>query len=167
MQSNPALVILSAVSSHFSRQNRHMELEEFLKFVDRTIGELILYGQLHSGKDYSDYELEFTWDMNDSKTVTGRENIIYSICDRVFVAPDRIYPCVDLTIEQPTQQKKIKITGRRAGYEPKEFGLGWSNRPGPFIYGIGKGILTGQVKTNTPEFKKNLIDLGLIHYKIE
>ncbi|MFN5169088.1 MAG: hypothetical protein ACK5DD_05655 [Cyclobacteriaceae bacterium] len=103
-----------------------MNLEDFLKFTDKTIGELILFGQLHSGKDYSDYELEFKWDMYDGKTVNGRENIIYEISDRVFVSSDKIYPCVDLIIEQPTQEKKLDILGRRAGYEPREFGTGWS-----------------------------------------
>jgi hypothetical protein len=144
-----------------------MNIEDFLVFINKTIDELILYGQLHSGTDYSDFELEFKWDTYDGKTVSGRENIKYEICDRVFVSSDKIYPCVDLIIEQPTQEKKLRILGRRAGYEPREFGQGWSNRPGPFIYGIGKGIITGQVKTDTHEFKKKLIDLGLIHYKVE
>jgi hypothetical protein len=144
-----------------------MSFEDFLKFVDKTLGELILYGQLHSGKDYSDYELEFKWGTSDGETVKGRENIIYEIIDKVFISPDRIYPCVDLIIEQPSQEKKLRILGLRAGFEPREFGTGWSNRPGPFIYGIGKGIKTGQVKTDTPEFTKQLVDLGLIHYKID
>jgi hypothetical protein len=144
-----------------------MNLEDFLIFVDKTIGELILYAQMHSGKDYSDYELEFTWEMHDAKTVHGREEIVYEISDRVFSSADKIYPCVDLVIEQPTQERKLTIRGLRAGYQPREFGLGWSNRPGPFIYVIGKGIITGRVKTDTPEFKKKLVDLGLIHYKIE
>jgi hypothetical protein len=144
-----------------------MRLEEFLIFVDKTIGELILYAQMHSGNDYSGYELEFKWEMHGTKTVHGRENIVYEISDRVFLSTDRIYPCVDLVIEQPTQERKLIIRGLRAGYEPREFGLGWSNRPGPFIYVLGKGIITGRVKTDTPEFKKKLVDLGLIHYKVE
>jgi hypothetical protein len=144
-----------------------MNIEDFLDFIDKTIGELILYGELHSGKDYSDFELEFKWGTTDGKTVSGRENIKYEICDRVFVSDEKIYPCVDLIIEQPTQERRLRIIGIRSGYEPREFGRGWSNRPGPFIYGIGKGIITGQVKTDTPEFKKKLIDLGLLHYKVE
>jgi hypothetical protein len=144
-----------------------MDIEDFLKFVDKTIGELVLYGQLHSGKDYSDYELEFKWEMYDAKTVSGRESIVYEISNRVFVSSDKIYPCVDLIIEQTTSEKILRIFGRRAGFEPREFGAGWSNRPGPFIYAIGKGILNGQVNTNTPEFNKQLVDLGLLHLKVE
>jgi len=144
-----------------------MSFEDFLKFVEKTIEELILYGQLHSGKDYLDYALEFKWDVQGANTVSDRENMIFEISDKVFVSPNKIYPCVDLTIEQPTQEKKLRILGRRAGYEPKEFGTGWSNRPGPFIYGIGKGIITGQVKTDSQEFTKKLIDLGLLHYRVD
>ena len=144
-----------------------MKLEDFLKFIDKTIGELILYAELHSGKDYSDYELEFKWEIKDSKSVRGLENIIYEIADIVYISTDKIYPCVDLIIEKPTQEKKLKIMGLRAGYEPREFGKGWSNRPGPFIYAIGKGIITGHVKTDTLEFKKKLVELGLLHYKVD
>jgi hypothetical protein len=149
------------------QKKRHMNLEDFLKFVDKTIGELIFYGQLHSGNDYSDYEIEFKWEIDNAKIVKGRVNIIYEITDKVFISPEKIYPCVDLIIEQPTQEKKLRILGRRAGYEPREFGTGWSNRPGPFIYGIGKGIITGQVKTDTLEFKKKLVEFRLLHYKLE
>ncbi|MDI9868665.1 hypothetical protein [Flectobacillus roseus] len=142
-----------------------MHLEDFIKFVDKTIDELILYAQLHAGKDYADYELEFVWGMYGSQIVDGKENIIYEITDQVFVSPDKIYPCVDLIIEQLTPEKRLRILGHRAGYEPREFGIGWSNRPGPFIYGIGKGILTGLVDTNSPEFRKKLIDMGLLYDK--
>jgi hypothetical protein len=142
-----------------------MHLEDFIKFVDKAIDELILYAQLHAGKDYADYELEFVWGMYGSQIVDGKENIVYEITDQVFVSPDKIYPCVDLIIEQLTPEKRLRILGRRAGYEPREFGIGWSNRPGPFIYGLGKGILTGLVDTNTPVFRKKLIDLGLLFDK--
>ncbi|MDI9877102.1 hypothetical protein [Flectobacillus rivi] len=142
-----------------------MHLEDFIKFVDKTIDELILYAQMHAGKDYTDYELEFLWQIYGSKIVDGKENIVYEITDQVFISPDKIYPCVNLIIEQLTPEKRLRILGRRAGYEPREFGIGWSNRPGPFIYGLGKGMLTGLVDTNTLAFRKKLIDLGLLFDK--
>jgi hypothetical protein len=142
-----------------------MNLDEFILFVDKTIGELILYAELHSGKNYSRYEIEFKWGMYGAKTVHGRQDIVYEIADQVFISPNEIYPCVDLIIERPTLEEKLTILGMRAGYKPREFGIGWSNRPGPFIYGIGKGIRTREVKIDTPEFKQKLIELGLIHPK--
>jgi hypothetical protein len=140
-----------------------MELEDFLAFVDRSISELILYGELHSNKDYSDYQLEFSWSFYSANSVQGRQNIIYEIADKVYVAPDLIYPCVDLVIEQPSIDKTLRIIGFRARHEPRQFGLGWSKRPGPFIYGIGKGIKSKSVKTDTPEFRQKLVDMGLLH----
>lgn len=88
-----------------------MTLENFLIFVDKTIGELILYGQMHSGKDYTDYELEFSWSLYGQSIASGRQNIISEIVDKVFVSPEQIYPCVDLVLEQPTPEKKIKNRG--------------------------------------------------------
>ena len=50
-----------------------MHLEDFIKFVDKTIDELILYAQMHAGKDYTDYELEFLWQIYGSKIVDGKK----------------------------------------------------------------------------------------------
>lgn len=141
-----------------------MNLEDFLQFVDKTIKELVLYAELHADKSFSDYDLEFEWNDYRKERITGWENIIYEITDKVHKAPDQIFPCVDLVIEQPTAERKLLIVGRRAGYEPTVFGRGWSNRPGPFIYGIGKGIKNRKVKSDSPEFRKKLVELGLIHH---
>lgn len=136
--------------------------------MDKTVGELILYAELHAGQDFSDHELEFEWQSYNRTVTKGRESIVYEITDKVFVAEDKIYPCVDLIIEKPNSREPIlKITGGRAGYEPRPFGRGWSNRPGPFIYGIGRGIKSKKVKTDEPEFQQKLRDLGLIHYEIK
>ncbi|WP_207435755.1 hypothetical protein [Sabulibacter ruber] len=144
-----------------------MSFEEFIKFVDKTLGELILYAELHAGRSFSDHELIFEWMSYDRGSTNGREYIVYEITDKVFVSEEEIYPCVDLIIEKPDSRANIlKILGRRAGYEPRPFGTGWSNRPGPFIYGIGKGIKTKLVNTQDPEFKKKLRELGLIHYEM-
>ena len=145
-----------------------MSLEEFIKFVDKTIGELILYAELHACQDFSNHELEFEWQTYDRTVTKGRESIVYEITDKTYLAEDKIYPCVDLVIEKPNSRESIlKISGRRAGYEPRPFGRGWSNRPGPFIYGIGKGIISEKVYTEDLEFQQKLRDLGLIHYEIK
>ncbi|AMM50610.1 hypothetical protein TH61_04680 [Rufibacter sp. DG15C] len=145
-----------------------MSLEDFQAFVDKTLSELILYAEVHAGKSFSDHELAFEWTSYDRTITTGRENIVYAIADRVFVSEEEIYPCVDLVIEKPESRENIlRITGRRAGYPPCPFGIGWSKRPGPFIYGIGKGIKTKLVNTKDPQFKKKLRDLGLIHHDID
>jgi hypothetical protein len=145
-----------------------MSLEEFLNFVDKTIGELILYAELHAGQEFNNYDLEFQWLSYDKTVTRGRENIVYEITDKVYIDADKIYPCVDLIIEKPHSTEPIlKILGGRAGYEPRPFGRGWSNRPGPFIYGIGKGIMSKAVNTDSVEFQRKLRELGLIHYEMK
>jgi hypothetical protein len=145
-----------------------MSLEDFLKFVDKTIGELILYAELHAGQDFSDYSLEFQWISYEKTLTRGWENIVYEVADKVYVSEDKIYPCVDLIVERPEGiASTLRITGRRAGYEPRPFGRGWSNRPGPFIYGIGSGIKSTAVNTDSLEFQRKLKELGLIHYQMK
>jgi hypothetical protein len=56
--------------------------------------------------------------MYDGKTANGRENIVIGISDRVFAYPDKIYPYVALTVEQPTQEELIKFLGKEC-YEPR------------------------------------------------
>ncbi|WP_428657770.1 hypothetical protein [Runella sp.] len=141
-----------------------MTLEEFLQFVDKTISELILYAELYADKSFANYKLTFEWIAYHKEEITGRENIIYEITDKVYKTPDKIFPCVDLIINRPTKEEKLLIIGMIAGYQPREFGRGWSNRPGPFIYGLGQGIKNRKVNADSPEFKKKLVELGLIHY---
>ena len=145
-----------------------MSLDDFIQFVDTTLGELILYAELHAGQSLRDCDLEYAW-LGYDKTVTqGREPIVYEITDKVYLSEDKIYPCVDLIIEKPNSKEAIlKITGGRAGYEPRPFQRGWSNRPGPFIYGIGRGIKSKAVDTASVAFQRKLREWGLIHYEIK
>jgi len=86
--------------------------------------------------------------------------------DKGYLLEDKIYPCVDLIIEKPNSKEAIlKIEGRRAGYEPRPFQRGWSNRSGPFIYGVRRGIKSKAVDTTAIEFQSKLRQLGLIHYE--
>jgi hypothetical protein len=77
---------------------------------------------------------------------------MYEIADKVYVSEDKIYPCVDLIIEKSDYEQILRIQGGRAGYKPQPFRRGWSNRPGPFIYGIGKGVKSKTVDTDSLEF---------------
>ncbi|GAB3168280.1 hypothetical protein [Telluribacter humicola] len=142
-----------------------MSFEDFIEFVDKSIGELLLYAEVHANKSFSNHELIFEWMSHDPTFIYGRENIVYEITDKVFVNEQEIYPCVDLVIEKPDSGVSLlKIIGKRAGYAPRPFTIGWSNRPGPFIYGIGNGIKNPLVDTQDPQFQKRLRELGLIHY---
>jgi hypothetical protein len=83
-----------------------MSLKDFIQFVDKTLGELILYAELHAGQRFRDCDLEFVW-LGYEKTVTqGRELIVYEITDKVYLSEDKIYPCVDLIIEKISSLSK-------------------------------------------------------------
>jgi hypothetical protein len=143
-----------------------MTQTEFKKHIEKTLSELKLYAELHAGMELpNDYKFE--WQFADKPTAIGKENVIELIAEKVYLNENKIYPCVDLIVEKIDDENRILISGRIAGYEPREFGKGWSNRPGPFIYGIGSKILTGKVNCNSKDFKNMLYEKGLLHYKTE
>lgn len=143
-----------------------MTRNEFKKHIEKTLSELKLYAELHSGKELPN-DFEFEWHFAERIKATGKDNVTELIAEKVYLDENKIYPCVDLIVEKVTNENRILISGRIAGYEPREFGKGWSNRPGPFIYGIGSGISTDKVNCNSKEFKNMLYEKGLLHYKTE
>jgi len=142
-----------------------MNIEEFKIFVDKTLSELKLYAELHLGKSLPN-DFEFRWANNETSISYGKKNVVNEITDKVYITEDNIYPCVDLIAEKLTSDNRIAIYGIIAGYEPRKFGTGWSNRPGPFIYGLGSEFINKKVKTESKEFKQLLFERGLIHYKV-
>jgi hypothetical protein len=143
-----------------------MTREEFKKHIEKTLCELKLYAELHSGNKLPN-DFEFEWCFKEKIKAVGKENVIELIAEKVYLTETEIYPCVDLTVKKITLENRILIDGNIAGFKPRKFGKGWSNRPGPFIYGIGSEILTGTVNCDSKDFKDMLYEKGLLHYKTE
>ncbi len=138
-----------------------MTKPDFEKFVDKTLDEIFLFAEIYT-KRIDLNEREFQWLIKDSPVVTERREIISAITSVVFIAPDKIYPCVDLQIME-VKDKTIVLKAWFANYEPRPFGKGWSNRPGPFIYVINQTIIHPAVNTNSKAFLDTLKDKGLLH----
>ncbi|WP_298321404.1 hypothetical protein [uncultured Aquimarina sp.] len=140
-----------------------MTRSEFKKHIEKTLYELKLYAELHYGQKLPN-DFEFEWCLVEKTKAIGKNDIIELIADKVYLNEKEIYPCVDLVTEKITLDNRIYISGRISGHKPREFGKGWSNRPGPFIYGIGPGFINKKIKTDSKEFKELLFKKGLIHY---
>ena len=137
---------------------------EFKNHVEKTLSELKLHAELHFGKELpNDYEFE--WRFTEKLIAVGKSNVIELITEKVYLSRDKIYPCVDLVVTKITKENRIFISGAIAGYEPREFGKGWSNRMGPFIYGIENSLIN--VNPKSKEFKELLYEKGLLHHKAE
>lgn len=143
-----------------------MNKNEFKKHIQKTLSELKLYAELHAGIELPN-DFEFEWQFANKLKAVGKENVTELIAEKVYLNESKIYPCVDLIVENITDDNRIFISGRIAGFEPRAFGRGWSNRPGPFIYGVSSKILTGKVNCDSREFKDILFEKGLLHYKTE
>ncbi len=143
-----------------------MTKNEFIKHVEKTLSELKLYAELHSGKELPN-DFEFEWRLAKKLIAVGKENVIKLIADKVYLNENEIYPCVDLIVEKITKDNRIYISGRIAGLQPTKFGKGWSNRPGPFIYGIENNLISKEVNHTSKEFKDILFEKGLLHEKMK
>jgi len=139
-----------------------MTKQDFIIFVDKALGQLIQYAELHANKNLPN-EIEFKWAiLNDDQLITGRNKIINSIVEKVFLSETEIYPCVDLIVDSISDDNKLIIIGRIAGFSPRPFQKGWSNRPGPFIYGINQTLVDPGIDIKSTEFIKVLKDKGLL-----
>jgi hypothetical protein len=116
-----------------------MTRDEFKCFVEKTLKDLIDYGEAHALKMFPK-DLVFEWAVTNPERIEGTEAIIQEIVQKVYLEPDRIFPCVDLVIREVTQDNKLRIIGRISGFEPRPLQKGWSGRLGPFIYGIDQRL---------------------------
>ncbi|MEM9364224.1 MAG: hypothetical protein AAGA43_16400 [Bacteroidota bacterium] len=138
-----------------------MKKEEFKNFVRKTLEELKLYAELHMAKSLPD-EFELEWGLSKSENrYIGKNTVIDEITKRVFLGENKIYPCVDLVVKKISEENRILIGGRIAGYEPREFGPNWTKRLGPFIYGVSQELVNDNIDYKSEEFKDILRNKGL------
>lgn len=139
-----------------------MTRDEFIGHTEKTLSELKLYAELYSGRELqNDFELE--WQFKVKIYAKGKNEVVELIVDKVYRDKNNIYPCVDLIVDKITEDNRLYIIGRIARYEPREFGKGWSNRPGPFIYGIADNLIDKKVDHTSKEFKELLSEKGLLY----
>jgi hypothetical protein len=135
---------------------------DFEKFIDKTLNEIILFTELHT-KESNLKEIEFQWLTKESPVFKDRQEIINAIAAKVYIDVDKIYPCVDLQVLE-IRANTIVLKAWIANFDPRPFGKGWSNRPGPFIYLINAAIIHPSVNTKSKEFREVLRKNGLLHY---
>jgi hypothetical protein len=138
-----------------------MDRLEFKDFVKDTLEKLVLYAELHYGKKLPE-ELWFRWMINKKDVKIGKDDIIEEITNNVFLSEDMIYPCVDLVVEDIFDDRLL-VLGSIAGYPPAPFKTGWSNRPGPFIYGLNPKFISPYVDSSSEAFKNKLKEFKLIY----
>jgi hypothetical protein len=116
-----------------------MKKEDFKQFVEISIDELLQHAQKHLRKKLPE-QITFQWHIDHPQTFFGKKDIIDEITQNVYIDEDRIFPCVELIIQEisPTQ---VFLVGRIAGYCPRPFQNSMNGKPGPFVYCINKNLL--------------------------
>jgi hypothetical protein len=139
-----------------------MTKSDFINFVGKTLDELHLLAELYTKRTDLN-QMTFQWLKKDSLIVIDRQEIVQEIVSHVFIDMDKIYPCVDLQIRE-IKDKTVIIKASIANYEPRPFGKGWSNRPGPFIYLINSLVIHPAIDPKNKEFLHVLKAKGLMRY---
>jgi hypothetical protein len=115
-----------------------MTREEFTRFVEKTVEEVICLAERKCGKELP-RSYVFRWLGRSQPLITA--NVIEYIVQRVFVDEDHIYPCVDIGVGDLLEDGTLLIVGSVAGYSPRQFGENWTGRQDPFIHIIGAPLL--------------------------
>jgi hypothetical protein len=115
-----------------------MTREEFGKFVEKTVDEVIRIAEEKCGKALP-RKYSFRW-LGRSHPVV-EQNVVEHIVERVFVDEEHIYPCVDLGVADLLEDGSLLIVGNVAGYAPQPFGHNWTGREGPFVHVVRLPLL--------------------------
>jgi len=115
-----------------------MSPDAFRKHVIERIEASIEHAERELGRALP-RELAFQWNPGEAPRFYGGE-IADEIVRHVFVAEDKIYPCVDLGPAEVLADGKLLIIGLRAGYPLAPFGKNWHGDDGPFILIYGQRL---------------------------
>jgi hypothetical protein len=115
-----------------------MTREEFTRFVETTVEEVISLAERKCGKELP-RSYVFRWLGRSQPLIT--ENVIEYIVQRVFVDEDHVYACVDFGVGDLLEDGTLLLVGSVAGYSPRPFCENWTGRQGPFIHIIGAPLL--------------------------
>ena len=115
-----------------------MTREEFARFVEETLDEVIGLAEQKCGKTLPRLYV-FKWLGRTQPLIT--QNVVEHIVQRVFVDEEHIFPCVDIGVGDLRDDGSLLIVGNVAGYAPRSFGVNWTGRKGPFVHIVGAPLL--------------------------
>ena len=114
-----------------------MTRDEFKKFVESTLEELIRFAE-DKIKARLPHKMTFQWMFHEDERIT--EGIAEAITDRVYIDESHIYPCVDIGPVDLCEDGTLLIQAIVSGHQPREFGINWTGREGPFVFALGQRL---------------------------
>lgn len=115
-----------------------MTREDFQKFVEQTIEEVILLAENEVGRQFP-RKIAFRWFLQTTEPI--RENIAQHITEKVFIDENHIFPCVDIGVGDVLVDETLVIFANISGYEPQPWTKNWQGNEGPFIHIIGQKFI--------------------------
>ena len=115
-----------------------MTQENFQRFVEQTIEEVIQLAEKESGKLLS-RKIAIRWFSQKEPPII--KDISKHITEKVFLDENNIYPLVDIGVGNILEDGTLVIFANIAGYSPRPWTKNWHGKEGPFIHIIGYGFL--------------------------
>ena len=119
-----------------------MDRESFIEFTNAFLRAAILHAEDFAKKKGIVVKFSkppaFRW-LHHKELFT--ENIAETIAEKVWEAPDRIRPCVDLGVFEVLDDGTPVLTASIAGYPPQPFSVNWSGGVGPYVHCVGGAFM--------------------------
>jgi len=115
-----------------------MTRDQFKDFVELTLVEVIGFAE-DKIQTQLPHKITFQWMFHDDERI--KEGIAEAITDRVFIDESHIYPCVDIGPIDICEDGTLLIQAIVSGHQPREFGINWTGREGPFVYALGRRLI--------------------------
>jgi hypothetical protein len=131
--------------SHRMLEGAALARETFAEFTRQAIESAVRTAEEKSGRSLS-RELRLQWLGKRGVIDSG---IVEELVSRVFVAPDLIYPCVDLGVAGTDPEGRTLLVANVAGYAPGPFGKNWTGTDGPYVLIVGAPLLNGATLPRT------------------
>jgi len=120
-----------------------MTRDEFKNYVERTLTEIIQFAEEKIQAELP-HEMTFQWMFHENERI--KEDIAEAITDRVYIDESHIYPCVDIGPIDICEDGTLLIQAIVSGHQPREFGINWTGREGPFVFALGRRLI-GRFRT--------------------
>ena len=105
-----------------------MKKDDFILHTESRIRELAEEIKTRLKLDFTP-KLEFN---DDGKRYRGVK-LIEKLVEITFVSEEKIYPFVDLMVEEWLDAQTLLLEVQRSGYSPRPFGKNWTGEDGPYL----------------------------------
>lgn len=124
-----------------------MTRDEFKLFTQGFLSDLISWAEVYLRTKLPRENIELV--AHQKVLAIGKENVVNFLLENVYLAENKIIPCVDLIV-QDFDSTTVTIRYLPSGYNGGEFGINWNGAAGPYIKMIGMRLVEERSNKDFP-----------------